>query len=140
MWKQLKNEFKPYMFRPIIYQAFTKSVIGILICFLWDRFVNGDHLRNIYEQAFFTMGVLFLILAWIQYLRMDGVKIHHLFENRKNKKKSKHHWQRDIIDYADEKIISFEQLEEEEKTICRFLSNLICVFIFFIPCLIHSLF
>ena len=35
------------------------------------------------------------------------------------------HSTRSIIDYADEKIVSFEELEPEERTYCSLLSNLV---------------
>ena len=37
----------------------------------------------------------------------------------------KFHATRSIMDYADEKIVSFEELEPEERTYCSMLSNLV---------------
>ena len=65
--------------------------------------------------------------AWVDYLRLDGVTIHHLLEEFKGmgKRQKKVHSTRSIIDYADEKIVSFEELEPEERTYCSLLSNLV---------------
>lgn len=53
--------------------------------------------------------------------------IHHLLEEFKGmgKRQKKIHSTRSIIDYADEKIVSFEELEPEERTYCSLLSNLV---------------
>ena len=41
------------------------------------------------------------------------------------KPQKKFHATRSIMDYADEKIVSFEELEPEERTYCSMLSNLV---------------
>ena len=71
--------------------------------------------------------MVLLIWAWVDYLRLDGVTIHHLLEEFKGmgKRQKKVHSTRSIIDYADEKIVSFEELEPEERTYCSLLSNLV---------------
>ena len=59
-------------------------------------------------------------------LRLDGVTIHHLGEEFKDLgKKKKFHSTKSIVDFADERIVSFEELEPEERTYCSMLSNLI---------------
>ena len=69
---------------------------------------------------------MLLIWAWIDYMRLDGLTIHHLLEEFKgHSKQKKFHSTRSIIDYADEKIVSFEELEPEERTYCSMLSNLV---------------
>ena len=40
-------------------------------------------------------------------------------------KKKKRHATKSIVDYADERIVSFEELEPEERTYCSLLSNLV---------------
>jgi hypothetical protein len=42
----------------------------------------------------------------------------------------------DIVDFADEKIISFDELDEDEKNVCRLLGDLICGIIFTVLALI----
>ena len=56
----------------------------------------------------------------------DGVTIHHLAEEFKGMgKKKKRHATKSIVDYADERIVSFEELEPEERVFCSLLSNLV---------------
>ena len=98
--KKLTSMYKRYMFHPILYKTVTRTSI---------------------------VGVVLLIWAWVDYLRLDGVTIHHLLEEFKGmgKRQKKIHSTRSIIDYADEKIVSFEELEPEERTYCSLLSNLV---------------
>lgn len=136
MIEKIKDTFEPYMIRPIIYQTVTRVSIGFTLALLWDRYINTAGLRSMVEYAFFVLGMFFVAFAWMQYLRLDGVTIHHLLEEKKEKKKPKRHSMADIADFADEKIISFDELEQEEKTICLLFSNLICVVIFMGPAIV----
>ena len=52
----------------------------------------------------------------------DGAKS---IEFKGIKPQKKFHATRSIMDYADEKIVSFEELEPEERTYCSMLSNLV---------------
>ncbi|WP_242996724.1 hypothetical protein [Coprococcus sp. AF21-14LB] len=74
MIKKIRTIFQKYMIRPMIYQSVTKIAVALVLCLLWDRFLNQDHYQSIVESAFFVAGCVFVLLAWIQYLRMDGVR------------------------------------------------------------------
>ena len=132
MIKKIRTIFQKYMIRPMIYQSITKIAVALVLCLLWDRFLNQEHYQSIVESAFFVAGCIFVLLAWIQYLRMDGVRFHHLMEERQERKK-RAHVTKDIVDFVDEKIISFGELADEEQIVCRFLGDLICATIFFVP-------
>lgn len=136
MIEKIKDTFEPYMIRPIIYQSVTRISIGFTLALLWDRYINTAGLLSMVEHAFFVVGMFFLAFAWLQYLRLDGVTLHHLLEEKQIKKKPKRHATADIADFADEKIISFDELEPEEKTICLLFSNLICMVIFMGPAIV----
>lgn len=118
-------KFKPYLFHPVLYKTVTRTSIVAVLMLLWERYVS-DGTFTIWEAPGFLCGVVLLIWAWIDYLRLDGLTIHHLLEEFKGKSKQrKFHSTRSIIDYADEKIVSFEELEPEERTYCSMLSNLV---------------
>lgn len=55
------------------------------------------------------------------------------WRKKKEKKKKKQHFTKDIVDFADEKIISFSELSDEERVVCRFLGDLLCAALFLIP-------
>ena len=115
-------KFKPYLFHPILYKTVTRTSIVAVLMLLWERYVS-DGTFTIWEAPGFLCGVVLLIWAWIDYMRLDGLTIHHLLEEFKGQgKQKKFH---SIIDYADEKIVSFEELEPEERTYCSMLSNLV---------------
>mgnify|MGYP006865974574 FL=1 len=133
MIKKIRTIFEKYMIRPMLYQCATKISIALVLCLLWDRFINREQYYSLVEFAFFVAGAFFLALAWFQYLRLDGPQFHHLLEEKKEKKKKKQHFTKDIVDFADEKIISFSELSDEERVVCRFLGDLLCAALFLIP-------
>ena len=133
MIKKISTIFEKYMIRPMLYQCATKVSIALVLCLLWDRFINREQYYSLVEFAFFVAGAFFLALAWFQYLRLDGARIHHLMEEKQEKKKKKQHFTKDIVDFADEKVISFSELSDEERIVCRFLGDLLCAVLFLIP-------
>lgn len=135
MIKKIRRIFKRYMIRPMVYQSVTKLSVALVLCLLWDRFLNRGHFYSIVESAFFVAGCCFILLAWIQYLRLDGVRIHHLMEEKQEHKK-RPHVTKDIVDFVDEKIISFGELADEEQIVCRFLGDLLCAAICIVPSLV----
>ncbi len=141
MIQKIKQIYKPYMMRPMLYHCGTKIAVALMLCLLWDRLINTAKWLSLLESAFFAAGCFFLMLAWFQYLRLDGVTVHHLLEGRKDKKKkAKRHTVKDMVDFADEKVVSLAELEDEEKVVCRFLANLLCAAVFLIPSLAASFF
>ena len=58
----------------------------------------------------------------------------------RNQKKKKPKKQRDIVDFVDEKIVSFDELEPEEQTVCKLCSDLLGGLALIIPALIAMLF
>ena len=130
---KIRNTFQDYMIRPTIYKCVTKISIAFTASLLWERYIGKCGMRGMVEQAFFVAGFYFVVLAWMEYLKMDGVKVHFLLEERQKKKKPKRHSQADIADFADEKVISFEELEEDERIVCKFLSDIICFAVFMVP-------
>ncbi len=136
MIKKIKEIFEPYMIRPMIYMCVMKGSTALVLAMLWNYWFNGEGHFSFVEHAFFTAAVFFLMLAWFQYLRLDGVSLGTLTAGRK--KKEKRHRSKDIADFADEKIISFDELEPEERNVCRLLTDLICAVLFLVPSLIAA--
>ena len=114
--KKLTSMYKRYMFHPILYKTVTRTSIVAVLMLLWRRYVS-DGTFTIWEAPGFLCGVVLLIWAWVD----------HLLEEFKGmgKRQKKIHSTRSIIDYADEKIVSFEELEPEERIYCSLLSNLV---------------
>lgn len=123
MINKLKNIFKAYMIRPLIYKVLTKSSIILVICLLWNKFVNTSNVRSLTEDAFFVIGLIWVLFAWFQYLKLDGYTFQYVFRGKQKEKKK--HMQKDMVDFVDEEIVSFDELEDEEKVVVNMFSNLI---------------
>ncbi|MCD8018537.1 MAG: hypothetical protein LUF92_02810 [Clostridiales bacterium] len=134
MIRKIRNIFQPYMIRPMIYQCVTRYLTAMVVILLWNRFINGNQVYSVVRDGFFVVGLFFFALAWFQYLKMDGMTVHHLLEGRHKTKKR--HSSKDIADFVDEKIIPFDELEEDEKTVCRFLNHIICGLLYLVPALV----
>ncbi len=119
------------MIRPIIYYSVTRIAVALVLSLLWNRYLNSYGPEALYSRAFLMAAVCFGAISWFIYLRMDGVKIHYLLEDRHQRKKRKHS-HADIADFVDEKIISFDELEDDEKDVCRLLGNIFCFLLFLI--------
>jgi len=124
--KQIFSIYKKYMFRPILYKTVTRASIVLVLMLLWDRYVSDGYV-SMWETPALLCGAVLMTWAWLNYLRLDGMTIHYLLEDLKNagKPKKKYHPTRSIVDFADEKIISFEELEPEERTFCSMVSNIV---------------
>ena len=135
MINKIREIFKSYMVRPLIYKIVTKSSIIVVLAVLWNYVVNTSSHMSIRKDAFFVIGLIWMMFAWFQYLKLDGYTVQYVFKD-KRKRKEKKHIQKDIADFVDEKIISFEELEDEEKVVVNLLSNLISGLIFVLISLI----
>lgn len=128
MINKIKNIFKEYMIRPLIYKVVTKSSIVFAICLIWDKFVNVSNFRSLTKDAFFVIGFIWMLFAWFQYLKLDGYTFQYIF--REKQKKKRKHVQKDMVDFVDEEVVSFDELEDEEKVVVNMLSNLATGLIF----------
>lgn len=95
--------YKSYMIRPTIYKAVTKIFVILTLLMLWDRYVNGGRLSLI-RDGFFIGGAFLLVMAWMSYLRLDGIMnpLPKEEETQKKRKMKRRRWTGDIADYADQ--------------------------------------
>lgn len=137
MFKWFTDRFKPYMTRPTVHQAFTRFIYSLLICFLWDTFINDGMLTKAF--VFLFAGAVFAILAWVSYLHLDGVRMPQMSEwlssALPHKKPERSYG--DMSDYVDEEVVNYSELESDEKYMCRLVANAVCAIAFillsFIP-------
>ncbi len=138
--KKIRQIYQPYMLRPMLYSCFAKFMSALCIVLLWDRFVNSRNTTpyGIVDFAFFIMGVYFLVWTWLQYLNLDGMKPE-IFEKMGSmfKRKSKH-FSRDMVDFVEEKVVTFDDLEDDEQIVAKIGSNFITALCFLIPSLIAN--
>lgn len=127
--KKLKNIFQRYMIRPTVYKIFSRFILALTAALLWDRFLNASG-RSLYAWAFVFLGVFFLTAGWLAYLRLDGVKMPQI--NMPKIKKKPMRTYGDMIDHTDEDVISFDDLEPEERDMCVLIADVILGVVFFV--------
>jgi hypothetical protein len=92
------------------------------------------------EHAFFVLGAFFFVMAWINYLKIDGVIFHYLNEDRMRVKKTKPKTGF-MIDYVEQESAPADSADsdsEEPKT--ALISNLLAGLCFILPSFFSLLF
>ena len=125
--------YKSYMIRPTLYKWVSKSVVMLTLILLWDRYVNNGTL-SVWRDGCFIAAIFLFALAWVSYLQLDGIK-NPLRGYKKEKKKPRRHTG-DIADYADEHIVSFDELDDDERTACSMGSSMLSGLLFLILSLV----
>ena len=70
----LKKQYHRYMIRPIVTKTSTRTLIGLVIVLLWDKYVNVERIGV--SRLGFGLGAVGIILmagAWFSYLHLDGL-------------------------------------------------------------------
>ena len=115
------------MLRPFIYMTFTRFLLALCLLLLINFFYSKEAGRPILSTVMVLGGVVFAILAWIAYLRLDGIKLPKFMMLRVNPRKKPTRMYGDIIDYVDEQPqVTFEELSDAEKDICILGADLFC--------------
>ena len=123
--KKLFSIYKPDLFRPILYKTVTRGSVALCLCLLWQRFVS-DGTYTIWEAPCLAVGAIFLGWAWVSYLRLDGIRIPFVDRGRLSTERGqRRRGTHTMADFADEKIVSFDELSPEEKSFCSMLSSLV---------------
>ena len=128
--KKFRQNAGRHLIRPTIYMASTRFLLALVLVLLYDRFMGHKSAANILANGFVLSGVVFALLAWIAYLRFDGLHMPKLFMKRVNIRKKPVRSYGDMIDHIDEEPASFDDLEDEEKDICIFIADLFCCVVF----------
>ncbi len=136
--KKIIKLYHAYMTRPIIYKMLTRVGIGLVISLIWDRFINIEHYFNMTEHAFLIVGAFLWMMAWIGYLRLDGVGFH--YKKRKEETEKKKHRTKEMVDFVEEDAVSFDELTKEERVACNFAANFFSGAIFIIISVVAMVF
>ena len=125
-----RPSFERYMIRPVVYQVFTRFLIGLCLALLWNRLVAPKVAAANLGWGCEFFVVFFAAMAWLAYLRLDGVPVPKFDRKLFRRKKSPERAFGDMIDFVDEEPISFEELSDEEKDLTLLISNLITTALF----------
>ena len=118
------------MLRPIIYKLIPRIVTGLVLALLWDRFFNAQKLFSMVERAFFVLGIFFFAMAWVNYLKLDGLRILHLNDGKKKESKHKLKFP---VDFSDEEPSPIDVLDENDNAAATLISNLAAGICFLLP-------
>ncbi len=134
--KKMAKLYKSYMMKPIIYKSITKTSIALAAVLLWNEWINKEGFKSL-GNGFFTVGLMVMLLSWFSYLKLDGIRLPQQPEKQEKKKKQRMY---DIIDFVDEKVISFDDLERDEQEVCKLSSSLITGVLFLVVSLVYRIF
>ena len=128
---RLRERYRRYMIRPIVYQAFTRLAITLTLILLAREFSAPGDGRPVLPWGCMAAAAAYLLLAWVAWLRLDGARLpsldHHLFRRKKRKDPFAGGG---MADYLDEEPVSFEELDAEERDACLLAANLIVAALF----------
>lgn len=133
--KRIKNIWNKDLVRPVIYMVLTRFGIAFCAARLLDFFID-DPVRNIAVYAYSFMTVLFFLMSWIAWLRLDGIRLPKPLMLRWQPKKKPVRTYGDIIDHVDDDIVTFDMLESSEQDVCCLFSDLVCLIVFLILALV----
>lgn len=124
--KKLRSIYKKYMLRPIVYKAVTRGMAAAVLSLLWERYIS-EGLYSLWQGPGLLCGLAFLVWAWGCYLWLDGVRVRGFLadKGRERAEQKRRHPTHSMVDFADEKIVSFEELEEDERVLCSLTANLV---------------
>ena len=129
--KKLRRTWQRYMLRPFLYTAFTRLVLGLFASLLSDFLLSGPAGRPLKSTLFLLASVIFALLAWIAWLRLDGISLPKFLNVRLGPKKRTSRIPGDMIDFVDdEPPIPFDDLEDDEKDCCLLFADAICFAVF----------
>lgn len=123
-WREL---WQGYMIRPAVHMAFTRGVLALAAALLLDFFLRPSVGRDLREDLFLLFSALFALLAFLAFLRLDGLKLPRLLTLRVNPRKKRSRMYGDMADYLEDSPDPvFEDLEDEEKDACLIAADLAC--------------
>ena len=137
--KKILSIYQSYMVRPIIYMSTSRATLALVVLLLWDRFVNKGTF-SLVRDGCLVMGLILMLLSWFAYLGLRGISRPKLKIPLLDPEKRRRRYlgRADIVDFADEHIVSFDELEPEERSACILAADLIAGLLFFIPGIIAT--
>lgn len=132
MLQHFKEHWTRGMLRPCIYQSINRILFGVMVALLAEHFYT--------EATFPVRGYVFALLCGLSLLcltvvnlRLGGTKVPLLGKIRfKFHKKPTRAAYGDMIDYTDEDIVNFDDLDDAQQDLCRVFAYCVCTVVFLI--------
>lgn len=135
MLNKIRSVMSTAVIRPTVYMAFTRFLLSLCASLLVREFVPANG-RDLASWAFGFFCLFFVALAWIAWLRLDGASLPKPMRKRWNIRKKPTRTYGDMIDHVDEELISFDDLEDDEKDVCCLIADMVCALIYLVLTLI----
>lgn len=125
-----KGIYHKYMLRPLIYLAAYRLMLSLIFLLILVRLVpHGPAPRLVCG----FLAMLFALLSYLVYLRMDGLRIPRVKYIRPRKKPDPMRNLGAMTDHVDDAPgVSFEELEVDERDFCSFIANVVNLAIFLV--------
>ena len=123
MIRWLRRHWDREMVRPLVYKVFTRGILALFAAQAAYFFLpEGWPLRS-FSALSLLLGLLFLLGAFVAWLRLDGLKIPQLKLPRM-KRKDPPFLAGSMADHIDDDITTFDELGAEEQDFCVLLADL----------------
>ncbi len=123
MLKWLRMHFGRHMVRPLVYKLFTRAVITVFAVRAAEFFIGRPSPLFVLSNLYLLCALLWLIGAWISYLRMHGLKFPRPDIQRLRRKDPLRNFG-DMADHIDEPVITYADLDDDEKDTVALLCDL----------------
>ena len=121
-----RMRFDRTMVRPLIYQTFTRGLVALTAILIVREFSGAQDGRRILPWGCMAAAGVYLLLAWVAWLRLDGALLpaldHRLFRFRRRRDPFA---SAGMADHIDDRPVSFEELEPEQRDLCLLAANAI---------------
>ena len=122
MIRRIQKLFSREMVRPLIYKIFTRGILALFFFFFLHYFAPAGSGFSSFSNLSLGFGLLFILMALLAWLRLDGLKIPQLKLPRL-KRKDPPFLAGNMADHIDDEIVSFDDLDEEEQNCCVLLAD-----------------
>ena len=120
-----KLQLGRWSLRPIFYQVCSRAAFGACAALLFDRFF-GSRVPQARAWVFLIAAVFCALGAWCAWLRLDGLQLMRFDRAFLRPRRPQRHGTPDLIDYVDEEIVPYDELEDSEKDVCLVVANSVC--------------
>ena len=131
MFRRFRKIWSGDLVRPLIHRSFTRLIWGLFFALFLAFLITRWGGRDLRGTLFLAWGIICLLGAWLSYLQLDGAKIPRLdqLRARLDRKRPKRQTG-DMIDFVDEEMQTYEELDDEERYLVLLLADGIVAVIF----------
>lgn len=131
MLKRFRKIWSRELVRPLIHRAFTRLIWGLFLTLFIAFLVSRSGGRDLRAAFMAVYALICLTGAWLSHLQMDGLKLPRLdWLRSKIDRKRPARGRGDMIDFVDEEIRDYENLDGEERYLVLCLADLINAVLF----------